>query len=143
MQNGNTGFAFKKGTHPRIADPFEDWLVDAYETGKIVKAVDAKGEIVGTIYIKKLDEKLFFGPFAVRSDMKFQGIGTLLLQEVFKLAAELQSVCIEIKVVNHRTDNIPMYEKLGFVKVGEEPFPDPESVTRPTKLFIYQKQLLS
>eukprot|EP01032_Pedospumella_encystans_P011963 gene11963-13876_t len=142
MQNGNTGYAFKKESHPRIADPYEDWLVEAYEKGQIITAVNEQSEIVGMIYIKQLSEKLFFGPFAVRSDMKMQGIGTLLLEEVFKLAAELKSKCIEIKVVNHRTDNIPMYEKLGFSKIGEEDFPDPESVTRPTKLLIYQKQLL-
>ena len=142
VEYGDSGVAFKKAEHPRISNPLEDWLLEAYEKGRIVKAVDQKGEIVGMIYIKQIDEKLFFGPFAVRSDMKMQGIGTLLLQEVFKLAAELKSECIEINVVNHRTDNIPMYEKLGFVKIGEEAFPDVDSLTRPSVLMSYRKQLL-
>lgn len=142
VEYGDSGVAFKKATHPRITDPLDDWLVEAYEKGQIMKAVDDKGEIVGMIYIKQLNEKLFFGPFAVRSDMKMQGIGTLLLQEVFKLAAELKSECIEINVVNHRTDNIPMYEKLGFVKIGEEDFPDVDALTRPSMLMTYRKQLL-
>ena len=142
MEYGESGVAFKKATHPRICNPLEDWLAEAYEKGQIVKVVDQRGEIVGMIYIKQLAEKLFFGPFAVRSDMKMRGIGTLLLQEVFKLAAELKSECIEINVVNHRTDNIPMYEKLGFVKIGEEAFPDVDALTRPSMLMSYRKQLL-
>jgi len=72
--------------------------------------------------------------------VSLQGIGTLLLQEVFKLAKELQSERIEINVVNHRTDNIPMFEKLGFVKIGEEEFPDVDALTRPSMLMSYRKQ---
>ncbi len=141
VEYGDTGVAFKTSTSPRISDPREDWLLEAYNIGNMIKAVDSTGDIVGAIYIKQEPEKLFFGPFGVRVDMKGTGIGKLLLQEVVKIGNSWGAKYIEINVVNWRTDVIPMYEKMGFEKVGEEDFPHPEVLTRPVRIYVYRKPL--
>ena len=48
---------------------------------------------------------------------------------------------IEISVVNWRTDLLPMYEKKGFVKVGEDKFPHTERITRPCFMIIMRKSI--
>jgi hypothetical protein len=48
---------------------------------------------------------------------------------------------VEIHVVNHRSDVLAMYERMGYVRFDEEPFPFPERCTRPSFFVLLRKEL--
>lgn len=141
IEYGDTGVAFKTNAFPRIKDPLEAWLQDAYQAGNILKAVNNSGHIAGAIYIERFPDRVYFGPFGVRPELKGQGIGSLLLKEVDRIALDAGAQFIEINVVNWRSDCIQMYEAMGYVKTSEEDFPEPEALTRPSLLFKFRKEL--
>ena len=45
---------------------------------------------------------------------------------------------LTISVVSTRSDLLPWYEKMGFQRVKEAPFPDPERTTREVSMIIMQ-----
>jgi GNAT superfamily N-acetyltransferase len=84
---------------------------------------------------------MYFGPFAVAPRCKGQGLGRALLDEVERLSRLRGISEIEIRVVNHRSDLFPMYEKLGYDYCGESPYPKPEILTRPSHFLVMRKKL--
>ncbi len=82
-----------------------------------------------------------FGPFAVSLATKGTGIGRQLLAELDKRAIALGAASIDIEVVNTRDDLFPMYERMGFIKIGEAPFPAPERTTRPVHFILMRRPL--
>jgi hypothetical protein len=116
-------------------------MLDGYTQGRIIKAVDRTGQIVGVLSYDVQSEYVYFGPFAVCPKVKGTGLGRLLMNELHDVAISTGVNCIEMNVVNWRTDLIPMYERMGFTKIREEPFPEPHKVTRPSLLYVYRKVL--
>ena len=55
----------------------------------------------------------------VKKDKRHQGIGQILLQELFKLAKENGLVKINLEVNINNTPAIKLYEKNGFEIVGK------------------------
>mmetsp|Transcript_26083 Transcript_26083/g.43438 ORF Transcript_26083/g.43438 Transcript_26083/m.43438 type:complete len:124 (-) Transcript_26083:1016-1387(-) len=118
-------------------------LQEAYNESRVLKAVHNSTKIIcGMIVWEKSGaEKIYFGPLAVLPEKKGQGIGSLLMNEVYKIALSMGIHFIEIAVVNVRSDIIPMYERLGYRLCGEAPFPHPERLNRSVFFYIYQKSL--
>jgi len=84
---------------------------------------------------------LHFGPFAVRPGLQRSGVGRALLNAMLAEAQRHNCACVDIEVVNHRTDILPWYEAQGYVRVGTGSFPVPERCTRPCH-FIYMRKSL-
>lgn len=139
IEFGNDGVAFKNC--PRLDEPLEQFMLDAYEQKRIIKAVDESGRIVGMLSYEINKEHVYFGPFAVSSAVKGTGLGKLLMKELDDIAYASKVPYIEMNVVNWRSDLIPMYEKMGFKQIREIPFPEPHKVTRPSSLLVFRKTL--
>jgi ribosomal protein S18 acetylase RimI-like enzyme len=86
-------------------------------------------------------DSIYFGPLAVAADAQRRGIAKKLIREVEKIGISHGKTHMKISVVNHRTDIIPMYEKMGFVKTGESAFPDLERITRQCHFFDMARQI--
>jgi predicted N-acetyltransferase YhbS len=82
-----------------------------------------------------------FGPFAVSLAQKGTGVGRQLLAELDRRARALGAASLDIEVVNTRDDLFPMYARLGYVKIGEAPFPAPERTTRPVHFILMRRPL--
>jgi len=120
--SGDGGVGFKKTDR---LDTLDDAL-EMLATSTVTVATDARGRIVGAMsHLVKDDGWLYFGPFAVDPSAQGAGVGRALLQHVEQLARSRGCHGLEITVVNCRSDILPMYERLGFVEVGTEPFPHP------------------
>jgi len=59
---------------------------------------------------------LHFGPFAVRPGLQRSGVGRALLNAMLAEAQRHNCACVDIEVVNHRTDILPWYEAQGYVR---------------------------
>ena len=140
VEKGDTGISFKKTD--RLLNPM-DGLNEAYENNRIIKAelsINNLPVIVGIITWKLLEyefegnhiKSIYFGPFAVSPNHQGQGIGKLLLNEIDKKAKELNVDYLDIVVINHRSDLLPFYKKLGYVEYGTAEYPVPERLTRPS-----------
>jgi hypothetical protein len=110
VETGSTGVAFKNEL--RLVDPLETQMLNGYKNETLLKCVDNQtGKIVGVLSFEHRDEMLYFGPFAVSSDEKGNGIGKVLLRELKKIGFESNSKIFQIRVVNLRSDLFPMYYK--------------------------------
>ncbi|MEZ0493389.1 N-acetyltransferase family protein [Kineococcus sp. TBRC 1896] len=95
-----------------LADPANDLLV----------AVDAAGEVVGTLQLTRIpgmarrgSARLLVEAVRVRSTLRSGGIGTALMRWVTDVAAPATgSALVQLTSDNSRTDAHRFYERLGF-----------------------------
>ena len=90
-----------------------DELLQEYENGIILKAVNGNGQIIGSVrgYIK--NGTLYIGKLIVRPDMQGNGIGTLLLQEIERISPQSR---YELFTSTKSIRNVKLYERLGYKK---------------------------
>ncbi len=103
-----------------------------------------RGEVVACLVYehRKEEECVFFGPFAVKPESKGRGYGTLLLNELERMAREdFKAKWLKLYVVNHRSELISLYSKKNFVECGTAEYPAPESLTRESHFVIMKKPL--
>ena len=101
------------------------------------------GKYAGCIVAYPNGKEIHFGPFAVKPEFQGKGVGRFLLAKVEGLARERGFESVGLEIVDHRTDLVAFYEKLGFKLVGSGFFP-PEiqsRLTRESKYLIYEKKL--
>jgi GNAT superfamily N-acetyltransferase len=82
-----------------------------------------------------------FGPFAVDKACQGRGVGGALLEALYARARAAGAASVDIEVVQHRTDILPWYAKMGYVAYGEGPFPAPERTTRACHFILMRKAL--
>ena len=126
VETGSEGVAFKL-TQRLLSKT--NGLEDAYMEGRILKAVKGD-EICGVIVFELHKDFVYYGPFAVKSGLKGSGIVKRLIAAVQDIGKAHECHSFEILVVNHRIDILPMYEKWGYIIVGEEDYPDPTRLSR-------------
>lgn len=145
VETGDSGVAFKKT--PRLLDTkeVEGWIT----AGRCIKAVQKEEEggeaVLGCIVWDLLDDeggkRMYFGPLAVAPKGQGKGVGNLLRIWVEEHGRSLGLPCVEITVVNLRTDVLPWYSRHGYKEVGTGPFPAPERLTRDCHFIVMQKPL--
>ncbi|MCW2673989.1 MAG: Acetyltransferase [Frankiales bacterium] len=82
------------------------------------------GELVGCCTLVPRDGYAYFGMFAVRPGLQGGGVGSRLLAEAERLAAEHGVAQVEMTVISTRTELIDFYLRRGYVDTGEtRPFP--------------------
>ena len=82
------------------------------------------GELVGCCTLIPREGHAYFGMFAVRPGLQGGGVGSRLLAEAEKLAAEHGAAHVEMTVISARRELIDFYLRRGYVDTGEtRPFP--------------------
>lgn len=97
-------------------------------------------EILGCIYIKRVQDFVYFGMLTVNPALQNKGTGKLLLNHLEKLTKDWGYKKIRMTVINSRKELIAFYERRGFQWTGEtEPFPenDPRFGLPKTKLLFH------
>ena len=141
VELGDTGVAFKKDRRFLSHDELTAKLA-ACRT--LVCRAHDDARILGAICFDisaSEPETLQFGPFAVAPHAQGRGVGRALLERVYSIARLESCAHVDIEVVDHRTDTLVMYERMGYVRTGEQPFPFPERCTRPSKFVLMRKSL--
>lgn len=105
-----------------------------------MKAVGSQSASISAIIIYEIHEDfIYFGPFAVLPTLKGKGLGKAMIEKLKEIGKEKGKSAFEIRVINHRTDILPMYLKWGYEIIGEEPYPFPQNLSRPAYFFRLRK----
>ena len=144
IEVGSDGIGFKREGEERYGSIEE--VEELRRQGSIVVAEAADGAVVGAIFYKffydaddvdQRSRRLYFGPLAsIR-----KGVGRRLIQLAEETARREQCASVDIRVVNVRTDVLPMYQRNGYSIIREEPFPEPAVCVRDVFFYVLRKPL--
>ena len=104
--------------------PLKQTLADLqaeFDKQIFLKAVDANGEIVGSVRFFSEGDTVYVGKLIVHPDFQNRGIGTNLLLEVEKIFPNKR---YELFTNKDRLKNILLYERLGYKIFDEKPVTD-------------------
>ena len=135
---------FKK--YQRLMHKFDCGMLESYQSKQVSVIRDSSGIIIGVVVWKLIEnseneKSLYFGPIAVLPSFQGRGIGRRLLQYIYKIAADLSVSSISIKVINHKTDLVEFYQKLGYEIVGSSEYPFPDRLSKPSFFYDMKKNL--
>ena len=111
----------------------------------ILKCSNEKNTIIGCVYLKKNDHKLYLGMLTVSPTLQAGGIGKKILKAAEEYAAAQNCDTIEMTVISVRHELIDWYNRHGYYDTGERsPFPDDTLSTKKRSLeFITMEKSLT
>lgn len=92
-----------------------------FEKGIILKMVDDKGKIIGSVRSKSDEKTVYIGKLMVHPDEQKKGYGKKLLCEIERYYPNKR---FELFTSTRSIDNIRLYEKMGYKKFKEEKITD-------------------
>ena len=95
---------------PPLKQTIEE-VLDEFNKGIILKAVDESGTIIGSVRAYQEDGTVYIGKLMVHPKMQKMGIGTKLLLEIEK---EYPNQRYELFTSTKSLSNIRLYERLGY-----------------------------
>jgi predicted N-acetyltransferase YhbS len=110
------------------------------EKGAFLVAED-NGTIAGCVYVDASREKAYFGLLAVEPGQQGRGIGSKLIADAEEFGRAAGRSIMEIRVLNHRTELPPLYEKLGYAAAYNEEVPQKASALMPYYFIVMEKSL--
>lgn len=112
---------------------------------RFLKCISSGNELLGCVYVKKMDNKMYLGMLTVSPFQQGNGIGKQLLKAAEKHALDQGCERMEMTVITDRTELIRWYERHGYVSTDEtRPFPtDPRFgiPRKPLRFVVLTKQL--
>ena len=128
-----TNFKFRKATEadaeslvPLINRAFEVELqfftsdrIDLDETIRhlrkgIFLIAEAEGQLAGCNYVELREDSGYFGLLSVDPSFQGRGLGRELIEQAENFCRDAARKVMRIRVLNHRTELPPFYEKLGY-----------------------------
>lgn len=111
----------------------------------ILKYVD-EGTILGCVYLKEEDKKLYLGMLTVLPTLQNKGIGKILLAAAEEEARKRNCSAIFMTVISIRTELVNWYKKHGYNDTGiTKPFPmnDPtfSLPKQPLEFIVLEKKM--
>lgn len=88
-----------------------DEIVEEFDRGLILKMVDDKNTIIGSVRAQERDGTVYIGKLMVHPDHRNKGCGTRLLTEIEKCFPDKR---YELFTSTRSLDNIRLYQKLGY-----------------------------
>lgn len=116
---------------PPLRQTIEE-VYDEFQKGVILKAVDDRGVIIGSVRAYQDGETVYIGKLMVHPSKQGQGIGTQLLLEMEKQYPRQR---YELFTSTRSEKNIALYQKLGY-KIFDE-----EQVTEELR-FVYMEKMI-
>ena len=101
---------------PPLKQTIEE-VYDEFQKGTILKAVDAEGDIIGSVRAYEENGTVYIGKLMVHPKMQKRGIGTRLLVEIENAYPNQR---YELFTSTKSISNIRLYEKLGYKIFKEE-----------------------
>lgn len=87
------------------------------ENSKYIVAIK-NNKIVGYAGFRIVMDIAHINNIVVKKDLRNEGIGTILLQELIKMCTELKMNEVTLEVNEHNSVAINLYKKFGFKQVG-------------------------
>lgn len=115
--------------------------IEHLQKGEILIAEDDEG-IAGCVYVELIGEnRCYFGLLSVEPHSQGRGLGRKLIEEAEDFARKNECSAMEIRVLDVRTELLPLYEKLGYAVTRTEQAPPNPSALVPYHFIIMEKSL--
>ncbi len=111
----------------------------------ILKCCSDDNNLVGCVYLKKNDNKMYLGMLTVSPLLQAGGIGKKILKASEKYAVEKKCDAIEMRVISVRHELIAWYQRRGYHNTGKTlPFGNEPALsiqTQPLEFIVMEKSL--
>jgi len=77
--------------------------------------------LAGVVYVELRGDRSYLGLLSVDPTLQKSGLGRRLMAAAEEFAREMGSHCMDLTVVNLRTELLPFYRKLGYTEIGTAP----------------------
>jgi len=117
-----------------------------HQPNSFILKYEEENKILGCVYLKKEDDKLYLGMLTVSPQLQNKGLGKILLLASEEEARKRNCSAVFMSVISKRTELINWYKKRGYYDTGiTKPFPenDPRLGIPKTKLefIVLEKKL--
>jgi GNAT superfamily N-acetyltransferase len=114
--------------------------LDHFDKGMFLVA--EKHEVLaGCSYVELRGDVGYFGLLSVEPDQQGRGLGTELIKRAEDICRSEGCLRMHIRILNHRTELPPFYEKLGYRVVGIENVEPVPTARTPYHFIIMEKNL--
>ena len=94
-----------------------DEVIEEFNSGIILKMIDDKNNIIGSVRAKEIDGTVYIGKLMVHPDHQHKGYGTMLLYEMENRFPDKR---YELFTSTRSVDNIRLYQKLGYTTFAQK-----------------------
>lgn len=125
---------------------FDTERIDLAETLEHLKKgtfllAEENGTIAGCNYVELRADAGYFGLLSVDPAYQGHGLGRILVDQAEDFCREAGCSVMQIRVLNHRTELPPFYEKLGYSVARTEEVEQKSSALVPYHFIIMEKKL--
>lgn len=114
--------------------------LEHFKTGTFLIAED-EDRIAGCNYVELRDDSGYFGLLSIDPDYQGRGLGRTLVEQAEQFCRDAGRPVIRIRVLNHRAELPPFYEKLGYIVTGIEEVEPVATARLPYHFIVMEKGL--
>jgi GNAT superfamily N-acetyltransferase len=100
-----------------------------------------EGRFAGCNYVELRDDSGYFGLLSVDPDFQGKGLGRILVDQAEVFCRDAGQNLMRIRVLNHRTELPPFYEKLGYHVAQIEEVEQEPAARMPYHFIVMEKSL--
>jgi len=93
-----------------------------FSSGKFL-VLENDGQLAGCVYVELRGVRGYIGLLALRPELQGRGLGRLLMDRAEEYLAAAGCEAADLRTISARSDLVPMYEHLGYRKMGTEEMP--------------------
>jgi len=116
-------------------------VAEQMRAGATFLVAEDGGAPIACVLGKAMGTTGYFGMLSVEPEAQGRGLSRLLIDASESLLRDRGCRQVEIEIVNLRTELPPFYEKFGYAKMEERPYPTPELSSRPCHFIVMTKPL--
>jgi GNAT superfamily N-acetyltransferase len=114
--------------------------LEHFKKGVFILAENA-GTLAGCNYVEVRDDSGYFGLLSIDPGYQGRGLGRKLVEQAEEFCRREGRPLMRIRVLNHRTELPPFYEKLGYHVAGTEEVEQVPTARLPYHFILMEKQL--
>ena len=114
--------------------------LEHFKKGAFILA-EEEGAIAGCNYVELRDDSGYFGLLSIDPNYQGRGLGRKLVEQAEEFCRRESRAVMRIRVLNHRTELPPFYEKLGYHVAGTEEVEQVPSALVPYHFIVMEKKL--
>ena len=114
--------------------------LEHFKKGTFILAEDGS-TMAGCNYVELRGESGYFGLLSIDPSYQSRGLGRKLIDQAEDFCQRGGCSRMQIRVLNHRTELPPLYEKLGYHVAGTEEVEQVPSARMPYHFIVMEKEL--
>jgi GNAT superfamily N-acetyltransferase len=114
--------------------------LEHFKKGTFILAEDG-GTVVGCNYVELRSDSGYFGLLSIDPSYQGRGLGRKLVERAEEFCGRAGCPLMRIRVLNHRTELPPFYQKLGYHIAGTEEVKQVATARMPYNFIVMEKEL--